>query len=144
MALKDYTFHQNQCIVNNHSEFVILLKWFLEHGAENYCGGDIPMFNNLYDMLDELDVIYENYNYESDNEDDSYLINDVSELEEFILNNINDETLVPSEDEYPVLVSWYREESFDRFGDSSIKLMNFTSKKKIKSVDDFIKEYEIK
>ena len=39
------------------------------------------MFNNLYDMLDELDVIYKNFNYESDNEDDSYLINDVSELE---------------------------------------------------------------
>jgi len=144
MALKHYKYNNNQCIINNHSEFTKLLKWFLEHGAENYCGGDIPMFNNLYDMLDELDVIYENYNYESDNEDDSYLINDVSELEEFILNNINENTLIPSEDEYPVLISWYREESFDRFGDSSIKLMNFTSKKKIKSVDDFIKEYEIK
>ena len=101
------------------------------------------MFNNLYDMLDELDVIYENFNYESDNEDDSYLINDVSELEEFLLNNINENTLIPSEDEYPILVSWYRVESFDRHGDVSIKLMNFISMKEIKNVDDFIDEYII-
>jgi len=144
MSLKHYKYNNNQCIINNHSEFTKLLKWFLEYGVKNYCGGDVPMFNNLYDILDELDVVFEDFNCESDNEDDYLLINNISELEEFLLNNINDETLVPSEDEYPVLVSWYREESFDRFGDSSIKLMNFTSKKKIKSVDDFIKEYEIK
>jgi len=144
MALKHYKYNNNQCIINNYSEFIKLLKWFLEHGAENYCGGDIPMFNNLYDMLDELDVIYENFNCENDNEDDYLLINNISELEEFLLNNINNETLVPSEDEYPVLISWYREESFDRYGDSSIKLINFISMKEIKSVDEFIDEYKNK
>jgi len=142
MALKDYTFHQNQCIVNNHSEFVILLKWFLEHGAENYCGGDIPMFNSLYDILDELDVVFEDFNCESEDEDDCLLIKDISELEEFLLNNINEDTLIPSEDEYPVLISWYREESFDRFGDSNVKLMNFKSMKDIKNVNEYIEKYK--
>jgi len=144
MALKDYIFYQNQCILNNHFEFCKLLKWFLKHGAENYCGGDMPMFNSLYDILDELDVTFEDFNCESYNEEEYLLIHNILELEEFLLDNINDNTLIPSEDEYPLLVIWYKSESFDRFGDTSTKILNFTSMKEIKSVDDFMSEYEKK
>jgi len=69
MALKDYKYNDNKCIVNNHSEFVRLLKWFLKHGAEDYVGNDIPMFENVWDICEELDVKYEDYDYVDDIED---------------------------------------------------------------------------
>jgi hypothetical protein len=140
MALKDYENNTNQCIINNHSEFVKLLKWFLKHGAENY-SGDIPMFESMYDILDELYVIYEDYNCISDDEDDCLLINNISELHDYLLDNINEDTLVPSEDEYPVLVSWYKEEGYDRFGDNTVKILDFTSLKEIKSVGEYLTDY---
>jgi len=140
MALKDYTHSTNQCIINNHSEFIKLLKWFLKHGAENYCGGDIPMFETLYHILNDLDVRYENYENENCDEE-NFLINNISELEVFLLNNVNENTLVPSDDEYPILVSWYREESFDRFGDTGIKILNFTSLKEIKPFKNYLTEF---
>ncbi|WP_297419097.1 hypothetical protein [Clostridium sp.] len=141
MALKDYKFSNNQCILNNHQEFTRLMKWFLKHGAENCCGNDIPMFESLYYLLYELDVKYEDFNYDGDDEDGGLLIKDESELESFLLNNINNKTLVPSEEEYPILVSWYREESFDRIGNCGIKILNFTTLNNIKPMTDYLVEY---
>ena len=148
MALKDYKYSGHKCIINNHSEFIRLLKFFLKHGAEDYVGNDVPMFENIWDICEELDVKYENYDYEGDDEEGGLLITDISELEEFLLKNINKDTLVPSEDEYPVLVDWYKEDSFDRVGKSSIKILNFTSMCNFKIVNDylidFMKELRIK
>ena len=141
MALKDYKDSTNQCIINNHSEFVKLLKWFLKHGAENCYGSDISMFNNIWDICDELEVKYEDWEYSEDDEDGGLLIKKVSELEDFLLKNIDKDTLVPSEDEYPILVNWYREESFDRMGSSSIKILNFIPMNNIKPIKDYLIEF---
>ena len=148
MALKDYVDNTNQCIINNHSEFTKLMKFLLKHGAEDCYGNDVPMFDNIWDVCEELDVKYEDYDYEGDDEDGGLLINKVSELEEFLLNNINTETLVPSEDEYPVLVNWYKVDSFDRGGDYGVKILNFTPMGDIHGINDylgdFMKELRIK
>jgi len=142
MALKDYKWNYNQCIVKNHSEFCKLMKWFLRHGAENYCGKDIPMFETMWDMLDELDVNYINTTYDDnyENEDDDCLIKDISELEEFLKNNI-DEAFVPSEDEYPVLVQWNREETIERFGNGEYKIFIMTSMSNIKNMSEYLLDY---
>jgi len=148
MALKDYIDNTNQCIINNHSEFVKLLKFFLKHGAEDCYGNDVSMFDNIWDICDELDVKYEDYSYDGDDEDGGLLINKVSELEEFLLKNINKDTLVPSEDEYPILVNWYKVDSFDRIGNYGVKILNFTPMKKVYIIDDylsiFMKELKVK
>jgi len=141
MSLKDYIENTNQCIINNHSEFVKLLKWFLKHGAENCYGSDISMFDNIWDICDELDVKYEDWEYDGEDEDGGLLIKKVSELENFLLKNINTETLVPSEDEYPILVNWFRQENFDRMGSSNIKILNFTPMKDIKPMKNYLIEY---
>ena len=142
MALKDYDQNTNQCIINNHSEFTKLMKFFLKHGAEDCYGNDVAMFNNIYDICDELDVNYENYDYDSnEGEYVESLINKVSELEEFLLNNINNNTLVPSDDEYPILVNWYKVDSFDRGGDYSIKILNFTPMGDIHDIKDYISDF---
>ena len=96
MALKDYDYNDHKCIVNNHSEFVRLLKWFLRHGAEDCYGNDISMFENIYDICDDLDIKYEDWDYQGDNEDEAVLIKNVSELEEFLLKNINKDTYISS------------------------------------------------
>ena len=141
MALKDYDYNDHKCIVNNHSEFVRLLKWFLRHGAEDCYGNDVSMFDNIWDICDELDVKYEDYNYDGDDEDGGLLINKVSELEEFLLKNINKDTLVPSEDEYPILVNWYKIDSFDRVGNYGVKILNFTPMKDIHGIGDYLKNF---
>jgi len=141
MALKNYKYNDNKCIINNHSEFVRLLKWFLKHGAEDYAGNDISIFDNIWDICDELDVNYEDYEYEGDDEDGGLLIRDISELEEFLLKNINENTVVPSSDEYPILVDWWKEEGFDRVGSSVIKILNFTPLGDIKPMKDYLVDY---
>jgi len=148
MALKDYIGNTNQCIINNNSEFVKLLKFFLKHGAEDCYGNDVAMFDNIWDICDYLDIKYEDWDYQGDNEDEAVLIKNVSELEEFLLKNINKDTLVPSEDEYPILVNWYKEDSFDRIGNSTVKILNFTPMCDFKMVEDylidFMKELRVK
>lgn len=138
MALKNYIYNNHQCIINNCSEFIKLLKWFLKHGAEDCCGNDIPMFENVFDICDELDVKHEDYDYEGDDEEGGYLIKDVSELEDFLLKNINEDTLIPSEDEYPILVNWYKEESYFRGANDCVKILNFTSLKEIKPLKSYL------
>ena len=142
MAIKDYKWDYNQCIVKNHSEFCKLMKWFLRHGAEDCRGKDIPMFYTMWDMLDDLNVNYINYTYESnyENGDDDCLIKNISELEEFLKNNI-DETLVPSEDEYPVLVQWHREENYSRVGNEEYKIFIMTSMSNIKNMNEYLIGY---
>jgi len=148
MSLKDYIDNTNQCIINNHSEFIKLLKFFLKHGAKDCYGNDVAMFENIWDICDELDVKYEDYIYDGDDEEGGLLIKKVSELEKFLLQNINKDTLVPSEDEYPILVNWYKEESFDRIGNYGVKILNFTPMRKVYIIDDylsvFMKELKVK
>jgi hypothetical protein len=141
MSLKDYKYYSHKCQINNHSEFTRLLKWFLKHGAEDCYGNDIPMFENIYDICDELEVNYDDWDYSGDNDEEAVLIKEVSELEEFLSKNINENTIVPSEDEYPILVDWYKEDSFDRVGNCSIKILNFTSMKDIKQMKDYLIDY---
>lgn len=141
MALKDYIDNTNQCIITNHSDFTKLMKFFLKHGAEDCYGNDKSMFDNIWDICDELDVKYEDLEYEGDNEDGGLLINSVSELEEFLLKNININTLVPSFDEYPILINWYKEENFDRIGSSTIKILNFTPMNSIKPINAYITDF---
>ena len=57
------------------------------------------------------------------------------------MNNVNENTLVPSADEYPILASWHREESWDRLGATEIKTLNFTSLKEIKPLKNYLTEY---
>ena len=144
MALKDYIDNTNQCIINNHSEFTRLMKWFLKHGAEDCYGNDVAMFDNIYDICDELDVNHENYDYDYDSSDSEFvesLINNVSELEDFLLKNINKNTFVPSEDEYPILANWWKEEGFDRVGSSSVKILNFTPMSNIKPMKEYLVDF---
>jgi hypothetical protein len=141
MSLKDYKYHDHKCIISNHFEFVKLLKWFLKHGAEDCYGNDKYMFDNIWSICDELDVEYEDYDYLGDDEDEGSLIKNISELDDFLSQNINKNTLVPSEDEYPILVDWCKEEGWDRGGDICIKILNFTSLKSIKSMKDYLMDY---